>query len=198
MSQWAVSTKDGHLEINTPFFRTMALFKTWATFQSVGHFGKRRPLLKTRAFCEMQCYRSGLRTDYKNSFGYRATQLWNILPKSVRETDSLAIQYKYRPVLRQNVWHSPHPCLHCQKQRLSSRRRICVVASDGDFLMRSQPKNTSKIHKSVIVGAYPEKLHCIWRSSTDLNRKMAYVSHVLKSRLRSEKRRRFTKWHPVY
>ncbi len=109
MSNWAVSTKDGHLEINTPFFRTMALFKTWATFQSVGHFGKRRSLLKTRAFCEMQCYRSGLRTDYKNSFGYRATQLWNILPKSVKETDSLAIQYKYLPsLLVFAVCYTPH------------------------------------------------------------------------------------------
>ena len=30
-----------------------------------------------------------MRTDYENSFGYRAAQLWNILPKSVKETSTL-------------------------------------------------------------------------------------------------------------
>ena len=30
-----------------------------------------------------------VRTDYENSFGYRAAQLWNILPKSVKETSTL-------------------------------------------------------------------------------------------------------------
>ena len=141
MSEWPVRTKDGHIEIDAPFFRTRALF------QNMDHFSKRGPLLKAKATFEIVCIlrnamlskwaedwlRQFIRLQSDPALEHPAKECW-------RDWYPWIIQYKYWPVLRQNVRHSQDPCLHCQKQQLSSRRRRCVVVSDGNFLMRSQPK----------------------------------------------------------